>query len=206
MTTSILTNQYWLTIDQYRKNIMSTATSSLPLTSGTWPVDRAHSSVEFTVRHLGLSKVRGRFNDFDASLTVGESLESSALNATIELASVDTSNADRDAHLRSTDFFDTDTNPQMSYASSAIADKGDGTYELSGDLTLNGVTRPVALAVEFNGTEDYPMDGSTHAGFSASGTLSRKEFGVEFDVPLGADKVTIGDKVQLDLEIQFVKP
>lgn len=185
---------------------MSTATTELPLTAGTWPVDRAHSSVEFTVRHLGLSKVRGRFNDFDASLTVGDSLESSALGATIELASVDTSNSDRDAHLRGTDFFDTETNPQMSYSSKAIADKGDGTYEVIGDLTLNGVTRPVSLEVAFNGTEEYPMDNSVHAGFSASGTLSRKEFGVAFDVPLGADKVAIGDKVQLDLEIQFVKP
>jgi len=185
---------------------MSITTSTLPLVAGTWTVDAAHSSVEFTVRHLGLSKVRGRFNEFDASLTVGDSLDSVALRAAIDLASVDTSNADRDAHLRSTDFFDTETNPQMVFVSTAIADRGDGGYGLTGELTLNGVTRTVVLDVEFNGTEDYPMDSSVHAGFSATGVLSRKTFGVEFDVPLGADKVAIGDKVNLDLEIQFVQP
>ncbi|MEZ5244884.1 MAG: YceI family protein [Acidimicrobiales bacterium] len=185
---------------------MSTTTSSLPLTSGTWPVDAAHSSVEFTVRHLGLSKVRGRFNDFDATLTVGSSLDDVAVTATIGLASVDTNNADRDAHLRSTDFFDTESHPRMTFVSTAITDRGDGSYGLTGDLSLNGVTQTVVLDVEFNGTEDYPMDGSVHAGFSATGVLSRKSFGIEFDVPLGADKVAIGDKVNLDLEIQFVRP
>lgn len=185
---------------------MSTTTSTLPLTAGTWPVDVAHSTVEFTVRHLGLSKVRGRFNDFDVSLTVGHDLASTALRAAIELDSVDTNNADRDGHLRSPDFFGTDTHPQMTFVSTSIADRGDGDYELRGDLTLKGITRPVTLAVEFNGTEDYPMDQSLHAGFSARGVISRKEFGVEFDVPLGADRVAIGDKVALELEIQFVQP
>jgi polyisoprenoid-binding protein YceI len=185
---------------------MSTTTSALPLTSGAWTVDAAHSSVEFTVRHLGLSKVRGRFNDFDATLNVGESLDDVGISATIDLASVDTNNADRDAHLRSTDFFDTERHPRMTFASTAIADRGDGAYDLTGDLTINGVTQTVVLDVEFNGTEDYPLDASMHAGFSASGVLSRKTFGIEFDVPLGADKVAIGDKVNLDLEIQFVQP
>ena len=185
---------------------MSTTTSSLPLTAGTWTVDSAHSSVEFTVRHLGLSKVRGRFREFTAELTVGDTLDAVGLRAEIALASVDTDNADRDAHLRSTDFFDTENNPKMVFASDTIADRGDGRYGLVGELTLNGVTRPVELDVEFNGTEDYPLDGSVHAGFSATGVLSRKAFGIEFDVPLGADKVAIGDKVNLDLEIQFVRP
>lgn len=128
------------------------------------------------------------------------------LRAEIELASVDADNADRDAHLRSTDFFDTERNPQMVFVSTGIVDRGDGDYGLVGELTLNRVTRAVDLDVEFNGTEGYPLDGSVHAGFSASGVLSRKAFGIEFDVPLGADKVAIGDKVSLDLEIQFVRP
>ena len=185
---------------------MSTTTSSLPLTAGSWTVDTAHSSVEFTVRHLGLSKVRGRFRDFTAELAPPCPLDTVGLRAEIALASVDTDNADRDAHLRSTDFFDTENNPQMVFVSRTIADRGDGSYGLAGELTLNGVTRPVELDVEFNGTEDYPLDGSVHAGFSATGVLSRKAFGIEFDVPLGADKVAIGDKVNLDLEIQFVRP
>ncbi|MEQ8839566.1 MAG: YceI family protein [Acidimicrobiales bacterium] len=183
-----------------------TTTTTLPLTAGSWPVDAVHSTVEFTVRHLGLSKVRGRFNAFDAGLEVADSLDTSSLRATIELASVDTGNADRDAHLRSTDFFDTDTHPRMTYASTAITDGGDGTYTVVGDLTLNGVTAPVTLDVEFNGTDDNPMDGSYRAGFSATGTLSRKVFGIEFDVPMGADKVAIGDKVALSIEAQFVRP
>ena len=185
---------------------MTTTTSTLPLVAGTWPVDAAHSTVEFTVRNLGISKVRGRFNEFDASLTVGHTLETSALTATIELASVDTGNPDRDGHLRSPDFFDTDTHPQMGFASTAIADLGDGDYHVTGDLTLNGTTAPVTLEVEFNGTEDSPMDQSLHAGFSARGTLSRKVFGVEFDLPLGGDRLAIGDKVAVELEIQFVQP
>jgi polyisoprenoid-binding protein YceI len=185
---------------------MSITQTTLPITAGTWPADTAHSTVEFTVRHLGISKVRGRFDDFDAALTVGDTLENSALRASIELSSVHTGNSDRDGHLQSSDFFGTEANPQMNFVSTAIADRGAGEYELTGNLTLNGVTQPVVLDAEFNGTEDFPMDGSVHAGFSASGFLSRRAFGVEFDVPLGADKVMISDKVSIELEIQFVRP
>lgn len=185
---------------------MTTTSQTLPLSPGTWPVDTTHSTVEFTVRHLGISKVRGRFNEFSAELVVGHTLETTALTADIALASVDTNNADRDGHLRSADFLDTDANPRMTFVSTAIADAGDGDYTLTGELTLNGVSREVSLAVEFNGVEEYPMDGSVHAGFSAKGSLSRREFGVEFDIPLGGDKMAIGDKVNLELEVQFVQP
>ena len=180
-----------------------TVTTALPLTTGTWSADTAHSSVEFTVRHLGLTKVRGRFNSFDAALDVGDDLAGTSLSAGIDLASVDTNNADRDNHLRSTDFFDVESHPRMTFASTAIAAGGDG-YTVDGNLTLNGVTRPVRLDVEFNGTEVYPMDQAVHAGFSASTTISRKDYGVEFDVPVGVDKVAIGDKVKVELEIQLV--
>ena len=183
----------------------SPATSNLPLAAGVWPVDAVHSTVEFTVRHLGISKVRGRFNQFDASLTVGDGLEAVQLEATVDLASVDTNNADRDAHLRSTDFFDTETHPTMTFASTGVSGS-DGEYQLVGDLTINGVTAPITFDVEFNGAEVYPMDQALHAGFSARGTLSRKIFGIEFDVPLGADKMAIGDKVTIELEAQFVQP
>lgn len=183
---------------------MSIATS-LPLAPGTWRVDQAHSSVEFVVRHLGLTKVRGRFNQFDAALEVGPDLGRSSLSATIDLGSVDTANADRDAHLRSTDFFDTDSHPTMGFAGSTITGDGDG-YAVDGELTLNGITRPVRLDVEYVGSEVYPMDQTTHAGFSATTTISRKDYGVEFDVPIGVDKVAIGDKIQVELEIQLVEP
>lgn len=183
----------------------ATTATELPLSAGRWTVDGAHSSVEFTIRHLGLSKVRGRFNEFDAALTVGSSLATSSVEAEIQLASVDTNNADRDGHLRSTDFFGVEANPQMTFRSTSIVEGGDG-YLLVGELDLNGVTRPVELDVEFNGAEDWPFDQKQHAGFSATGTISRKEFGVDFEVPLGVDKVALGDKVKIELEMQFVEP
>ncbi len=179
-------------------------TANLPLESGTWQVDSVHSNVEFTVRHMGISKVRGRFNTFTAELVVGETIESTQVRAAIDLGSVDTNNADRDNHIRSTDFFNTDENPKMTFVSTGIVEK-DGEYELQGDLTLNGITHPIALEVELNGLETNPMSQALHAGFSATGSLSRKQYGVEFDVPLGGDKVLISDKVNLDLEIQFVR-
>ncbi len=182
-----------------------TVTSALPLATGTWQVDAAHSSVEFVVRHLGLSKVRGRFNQFDANLDVGADLASSTLAATVDLASVDTNNPDRDAHLRSTDFFDVEQHPTLQFASERIVADGDD-YAVDGTMTLNGVARPVRLDVEFNGTEVYPMDSKTHAGFSASTTISRSDYGVEFDVPVGVDRMAIGDKVKVELEIQLVQP
>lgn len=182
-----------------------TTTTTLPLAPGTWTVDAADSSVEFTVRHLGLSKVRGRFNRFDTRLEVGDTLGTSALTAEIDLSSVDTNNADRDAHLRSTDFFDTESHPTMTFASTSIEQHGDD-YTLVGDLTINGVTRPVELDVEFNGLELYPMDQRRHAGFSATGTISRSAYGIDFDVPVGLDKVALGDKVKVELEIQLVDP
>ncbi|MEM9609783.1 MAG: YceI family protein [Actinomycetota bacterium] len=179
-----------------------TTTATLPLTAGTWAIDNSHSSVEFVVRHMGLSKVRGRFADFTAELVVGADLSACSLTADVNLASVDTNNADRDAHLTGTDFFDAEASPRMTFVSTAI-EGSDGEYTATGDLTIRGVTKPVTLDIEFNGTETFPFDQSVHAGFSATGSISRKDFGIEFEVPLGADKVMIGDKVQIELEAQF---
>ncbi len=182
-----------------------TTTTSLPLATGTWAIDTAHSSVEFTIRHLGLSKVRGRFNEFDATLVVGPTLPETTLAATVDLSSVDTNNADRDAHLRSTDFFDVENHPQLTFASNAIRQEGDD-YTVIGELSINGVTQPVELAIEFNGVETYPMDQRRHAGFSATAEISRGAFGIDFDVPLGVDRLTLGDTVKIELEIQLVEP
>lgn len=176
---------------------------TLPLSTGTWTVDPVHSSVEFTIRHLGLAKVRGRFNSFSGLLEVGEDPASSSVAADIDLASVDTNNADRDGHLKGTDFFGVESQPTMTFRSTAIAGSGSG-YTLAGDLSLNGIAKSIELDVEFYGTETYPMDGSTRAGFSASGTLSRKDYGIEFDIPLGADKLALGDKVVIELELQLI--
>jgi polyisoprenoid-binding protein YceI len=183
--------------------LISNSTSTLPLPAGTWTADPSHTTVGFSVRHLGLSKVRGRFEGVTAQLVVGDDLASSAVTAEIEMASVSTGNTDRDAHLASTDFFGAENNPKMTFVSKEIVGSGD-EYKLVGDLTLNGITKPVELDVEFFGTSVFPADQSTRAGFSATGSLSRKEYGIEFNMALGGDKVMISDKVALDLDVQLV--
>ena len=182
----------------------STATS-LPLGPGHWALDSVHSGVHFAVRHLGLTNVRGRFDRFDASLEVGSSLDDVKVDAEIDLSSVDTNNADRDAHLRTSDFFDTDRHQVMAFHSTSITGSGDN-YELAGDLTIAGVTKPVVLDVEFNGTEVFPGNETTHAGFTATGEIRRSDFGIDFGLVLGADKVMLADKIKIEIDLQFVAP
>jgi len=187
---------------------MSTDTLPAPLalTPGRWPVDRNHSAITFSIRHLGLSKVRGRFSVFDVTLEVGPSALDLQVTATIDLASIDTNNPDRDTHLRSTDFFHVDQHPTMTFQSSSIVPAKDG-YALNGALTLNGVTRPVTLHVESNGLAVFQGDGTTHAGLSTTGELRRSEFGIEFGImPIGIDRLALADKVEFELEMQFVQP
>jgi polyisoprenoid-binding protein YceI len=181
-------------------------TTSLPLTTGVWRLDPNHSGVHFRIRHLGLSNVRGRFDRFDATLEVGPDLIDTKVNATIDMASVDTNQPDRDAHLRSTDFFSTDQHPEMVFRSNAVRAAGEDEYQLDGDLTINGITKPVVLDVEFSGVEVFPADGSTHAGFSATAEINRDAFGVDFNMPLGMDKMALGQKVKVELDLQFVAP
>ena len=183
----------------------ATRTTTLPLSAGTWTADPAHTTVGFVVRHLGLSKVRGRFEGVTAQLVVGNDLTTSSVSAEIDMGTVRTGNADRDAHLASSDFFNAETNPTMAFVSRQIDGEGDA-YTLVGDLTINGITRTVELDVEFFGTSIAPMDQSTRAGFSATGSLSRKDFGIEFNVPVGGDKLLISDKVALELDVQLIAP
>jgi polyisoprenoid-binding protein YceI len=180
-------------------------TTNLPLTAGSWALDKNHSGIFFVVRHLGLSNVRGRFDTFDATLAVGFELGSVAVTADVDLSSVDTNNADRDAHLRGTDFFGTDKNPVMTFRSTSVNGEG-SDYELAGDLTIAGVTKPVTFDVEFNGTEVFPGDQSTHAGFTASGQIKRSDFGIDFGIIPGAEKLMLGDKIKVELDLQFVAP
>jgi polyisoprenoid-binding protein YceI len=184
---------------------LSVSTTTLPLAPGTWPLDQAHSGVSFAVRHLGLSNVRGRFGAFDATLEVGTDLAAVAVTAEVDFSSVDTNNADRDAHLRSTDFFDSDHHSTMTFRSTSITGDGEN-YELAGDITIAGITKPVVFAVEFNGTEQFPGDQSTHAGFSATGQIKRSDFGIDFGIIPGADKLMLGDKIKIELDLQFVAP
>jgi polyisoprenoid-binding protein YceI len=180
--------------------------ATLPLAPGTWTVDTNHSGVHFKIRHLGLSNVRGRFDRFDASITVGATLGDVAIQATVDMDSVDTNQKDRDAHLQGTDFFSTDKHPKMTFTSTEIRQRADGEYELAGDLSINGITKPVTFDVEFSGVEVFPADGKTHAGFTATGEVSREDFGVDFNMPIGIDKVALGKKVAVELDLQFVAP
>src|SRR5882757_10831273 len=126
--------------------------TSLQLVPGRWALDKNHSGMYFVIRHLGLSNVRGRFDAFEATLDVGTTLADVVITADVDLSSVDTNNADRDAHLRSTDFFGTDEHPRMTFRSTAVRGAGEN-YELAGDLTIAGLTRAVTFDAEFNGTE-----------------------------------------------------
>jgi polyisoprenoid-binding protein YceI len=177
----------------------------LPLAPGTWQLDTNHSSVGFSIRHLGVSKVRGRFARFDAQLDVGDSLESTLLTATIELASIDTGNPDRDAHVSSPDLLDVARRPTMEFRSTSIT--GDGNdWSVVGDLTIGDVTRPLTLAVDFGGIESFPGGGPRHAGFEATGEFRRKAFGIDLAMPPGVSGVVLGDVVKFELDIQLLEP
>ena len=173
------------------------------LTPGTWKIDPSHTSVEFVVRHLMVSKVRGRFHDVAGTITVGSDLLASAVEATIAIKSVDTGSGDRDNHLRTNDFFSADAYPTMTFRSTAISRDREG-FRLLGNLTLRGVTKPVTLDLEFNGAGPDPW-GGIRAGFSARGEINRRDFGVEWNAPVEGGGVVIGDKVKLELEIEAIR-
>ncbi|MFF9452229.1 YceI family protein [Streptomyces flaveolus] len=175
------------------------ATTALPIAPGQWALDPFHSAVSFTVRHLGIAKVRGRFNGVEAGLFVGETAGDVRVTATIDLASVDTGNAGRDAHVRSADLLDVEKRPTMTYRSTRVSGEGED-WVMEGELTIGEVTRPVTLAVEFGGLVDVPMDGSRHAGFEATGEIRRSEFGLDFAPGL------LGEVVKIQLDMQFVEP
>jgi polyisoprenoid-binding protein YceI len=181
---------------------MTAPTTDLGLTTGTWNIDPAHSEVTFAIRHL-MTKVRGSFTDFSGSVVVAENVQSSTATAEIKLASIDTRNADRDAHVRSADILDAENYPVMTFVTKGVRADG-GDYLVDGELTIKDVTRPVTLELEFNGIGEDPW-GGTRAGFAATTSISRKEFGIEFNVPLGGDKALLGDKVDIQLEVQAVR-
>jgi polyisoprenoid-binding protein YceI len=175
------------------------------LTPGTWNVDPAHSTVGFVARHLMITKVRGRFTDFSGVIEIAGDPLQSMVRADVDLASVTTGDEGRDAHLRSADFFDTDSgrSPTMSFVSTGLKED-DGDYLLFGDLTVNGVTRQVEFALEFEGVNTDPW-GNTKAAFSAEAEINRKDFGLEWNVALETGGVLVGDKVKVQLDIQAVK-
>ena len=180
---------------------MTALASDLGIAAGTWNIDPAHSEVSFKIRHL-MSKVRGHFDDFHGSVVVADKIADSTATAEIKVASVDTRNGDRDNHIRSNDILGSEEFPVMAFATTGVRAE-DGEYFVDGTLTIKGLTKPVTLAVEFNGIGQDPW-GGTRAGFTATTSISRKEYGIEFNVPLQGDKALLGDKVEILLEIQAV--
>ncbi|WP_066910298.1 YceI family protein [Millisia brevis] len=179
-----------------------TSTITLPgLSTGTWAIDPVHSTVGFTVRHLVVSKVRGTFDVFSGTVTVPESGVPS-VEAEIDVASISTKNPDRDAHIRSADFFDAETYPTAKFVSTGLTAGKDG-YVLEGDFTLHGVTKPVELALEFNGVNPGMGHGAV-AGFEATTVINRKDFGISIEMPLEGGGAVVGDKITLNLEIEVV--
>jgi len=171
--------------------------------AGVWEIDPTHSSVAFVVRHLMISNVRGRFTRFSGTAQVGETPETSSVEVEIDAASIDTSVADRDAHLRSADFFDVDQHATLEYRSTGVRPAGDG-YIVDGELSLRGVTRAVPLHLEVNGFQGTTPFGDSRVGFSATAEIDRGDFGIEFNAPLEGGGVLLANKIQISLEIEAV--
>lgn len=178
---------------------MTAATVTAPIAAGTWTIDPAHSTVGFSVKHLMVSKVRGTFDTFSGTITVAED-GTPSVNAEISVASISTKNEQRDGHIRSADFFDAEKFPTATFVSTSVAPKGDD-YVLTGDFTLKGVTKPVSLDLEFNGVNPGMGNGPV-AGFEATTVISRKEFGIDIEMPLEGGGVVVGDKITITLEIE----
>jgi len=171
--------------------------------AATWNIDPVHSEVGFSVRHMMVSKVRGRFSTFSGQLVTADDPTGSSVTAEIDLSSISTGNEQRDEHIKSADFFEVETYPTMTYRSTGVRVE-DGEYILDGELTLKGVTKSLPLHLELNGFGPDPF-GGTRAGFTATGELNRRDFGVNFTAPMQNGGVVVADKIALNLEIEAVK-
>lgn len=179
------------------------ATSVTSVPAGTWNVDPSHSSVEFQVKHMGIATVKGQFNEFQGTLTIGEDGSATAAG-TVEVASVDTRETQRDEHLKSPDFFDAANNPQITFTSTAIAPVDEETFKITGDITINGVTKPITLDASVEGGDTDPW-GNERVALSVTGQLSRGEFGMKFNQALGSGNMLVADKVKIAIDISAVK-
>jgi len=173
--------------------------------TGTYAIDPAHSRIGFVARHAMVTKVRGSFNDFEGEgYFDAASPERSHLEVTIKAASIDTRNPDRDAHLKSNDFFDMDNYPVISFVSTSVEAAGEGRYRVNGDLSIKGVTKPVSFDLEFTGSAVDPF-GNHRIGLEGGTTVNRRDWGVNWNAALEAGGVLVSDKVTLELEISAVR-
>jgi polyisoprenoid-binding protein YceI len=182
------------------------ATTSTPtvVPSGTWSVDPAHSTIGFAVKHMGIATVRGEFHEFEGTLEVGEDLAGATAHGTVKVESVDTSEAQRDEHLRSPDFFDAAAHPELTFTSTRIEALDNASFRITGNLTLHGVTREVVLRADVQGTDVDPW-GNERVGLEISGQLSRADYGMKFNQALGSGNMLVADRVKLVLDISAVK-
>ncbi len=170
---------------------------------GTYALDVSHTQVGFAVRHMAVSKVRGRFTKFEGTLVVAEDPTQSSVNVTIDATSVDTRDENRDNHLRTNDFFDIENHPTWTFVSTAVVAEGPAAWKVTGDLTIRGITKPVTLDTTLEGVVKDPY-GNHRVGFSATGELNREDFDVSFNGVLEAGGVVVSKKVTLEIEAEAV--
>jgi polyisoprenoid-binding protein YceI len=182
---------------------MATRTAPL-IPTGIWTVDAAHSSVEFSVKHMGIANVRGKFSEFEGTLDMKEELASSRARGSVKVASIDTGESQRDDHLRSPDFFNVQEFPEITFESTRVEAIDDESSRVYGNLTMHGVTREIKLEVVIQGTDTDPW-GNTRAGLEVVGKLKRNDFDMKFNQALGSGNLVVADKVTLALDVSAVR-
>jgi polyisoprenoid-binding protein YceI len=183
--------------------MISTSKATL-VPAGTWSVDPIHSTVGFSVKHLGIATVRGKFEDFAGTLEIGEGDETARAYGSVQGISINTGDSGRDEHLRSADFFGVEQNPELRFESTQVNHVDDETFEIVGDLTMNGVTKPITLKAEVQGTETDPW-GNERVALEVTGSLNRGDWDMTFNQALGSGNLLVGEKVKLQLDIAAVK-
>ncbi|MEU4672843.1 YceI family protein [Amycolatopsis sp. NPDC023774] len=184
---------------------MTSATTTYPQLTGDYTIDGTHSRIGFVARHAMVTKVRGAFNEFEGTFSVnGDEPAKSSAKVTIKTHSIDTRNADRDGHLRSNDFLSMDEYPEITFVSTGITQTGDTSFDVTGDLTIKGVTKSITIPFEFEGSSKDPY-GLDRVGFDGSTTISRKDYGITWNAALETGGVLVSDKITLEFEISAVK-
>ncbi|TRM10942.1 YceI family protein [Lentibacillus cibarius] len=176
------------------------------MTKAIWNVDKVHSTIGFSVRHMMISNVKGTFNDFEGTVEADpQDLTDASVDIKIDANSIDTRRSDRDDHLRSADFFDVENHPNLTFKATNIEKKSEDHYDMTGDLTIRGTTNPVTFDITFEGMAKDPMSGDEAAGFTGSTTINRKDFGLTWNAALETGGVVVSDEVKINIEIQLRK-
>jgi polyisoprenoid-binding protein YceI len=175
-------------------------------TAGTFEIDPVHSHVGFSVRHMMVAKVRGRFTSVSGTIQVADDPTASSVEVDIDAASIDTRDDTRDGHLRSPDFLDVETYPKLTFRSAGVTVKGTGSFAVPGELTIHGVTRPVELEVTYEGMNPKDPFGMQRLGFTAETEIDREDFGLTWNQVLETGGVMVGKNVKIELEIEAVRP